>query len=176
MNLCPELRRLQAEHARWLQELERRAEGEGVAARLLTLWKTEIQPHCRREEEVLIPELARQVPEADAVIMMSLADHVGLRRLARELEHAAGSDAAAVAARLLTRLGEHLAFEERTLFTAAQEQLGTDRLAALGAELRGDEAGRTADRPRAVNDAGPREPLEGRRRPLARRPHDGGPR
>src|SRR5512138_3781152 len=86
MNLCPELRRLQAEHARWLAELARPAEGEGGAARLLTLWKTEIQPHCRREEEVLIPELARQVPEADAVIMMSLADHVGLRRLARELE------------------------------------------------------------------------------------------
>jgi hypothetical protein len=33
------------------------------------------------------------------------------------------------------RLGEHLAFEERTLFPAVQETLGCDRLAALGGEL-----------------------------------------
>jgi len=52
VNLCPELRRLQAEHARWLAGLARRAsEGEGGrAARLLALWEAEILPHCRSEE------------------------------------------------------------------------------------------------------------------------------
>lgn len=154
MNLCPELRRLQAEHARWIEALEPSGDGEGGAARLLALWRTEILPHCRREEEVLIPELARRVPEADAVILMSLADHVGLRRLARELEGAAGPDAGAVAARLRARLGEHLAFEERTLFPTAQEQLGTDRLAALGAELGGDHRGGPAGRSGAADEAG----------------------
>lgn len=142
VNLCPELRRLEAEHARWREELERHAGGGDGTARLLDLWRTAILPHCRREEEVLIPELARKLPESDAVIMMSLADHLGLRRLARDLERAVGPEARSLAERLAARLVEHVAFEERTLFPVAQEQLGTERLAALGAELGGAGRGR----------------------------------
>jgi hypothetical protein len=138
VNLCPELRRLSAEHARWLAQLARRPEGEETrASRLLALWEREILPHCRREEDVLVPELARRVPEADATVMFTLADHVALRRLARELREAKDGAREELAARLERRLAEHVAFEERTLFAAAQEQLGTARLAALGDELGG---------------------------------------
>lgn len=136
MNLCPELRRLQAEHARWLAELAREGE-EGRAVRLLALWEEEILPHCRREEEILLPELTRRISEADAVIVFTLGDHVTLRRLVRELRAAPPAGSRALLTALEEKLGEHLAFEERTLFPAVQETLGCDRLAALGGELRG---------------------------------------
>jgi hypothetical protein len=134
MTLCPSLRRLQAEHARWLAALARDGGGAG-ADRLLALWEREIRPHCRREEEVLLAELAARVPEADAAIVFTLGDHLALRRLARQLRAAPASARAACAERLAQRLGEHLAFEERTLYPALQERLGCDRLAALAAEL-----------------------------------------
>lgn len=136
MNLCPQLRRLSADHARWMAAVGRRAgEGEaGRAARLLALWEAEILPHCRGEEDVLLPELASRIPEADAVIVFTLGDHVALRRLARELRAAGGTDHGA-ADGLARKLAEHVAFEERTLFPALQETLGCDRLAALSTEM-----------------------------------------
>lgn len=153
MNLCPELRRLQAEHARWLAELAGRGQGEAdLAARLLALWEEEILPHCRREEEVLLPELARRIPEADAVIVFTLGDHLVLRRLARELRDAEEPEGRYVAERLRGKLAEHAAFEERTLFPAVQETLGCDRLAALGGELSSRVAHRPA-RPPATHEA-----------------------
>lgn len=151
MTLCPELRRLQAEHAGWLAQLAGEA-GEGRAARLLALWEEEILPHCRREEEVLLPELARRIPEADAVIVFTLGDHVALRRLVRELRAAEPGDRPTLTTTLAERLREHLDFEERTLFPALQENLGCDRLAALGAELASHARGTTTDRPPARNE------------------------
>lgn len=143
MTLCPELRRLQAEHARWLAELARAPEGEGErAAHVLALWEAEILPHCRREEDVLVPELARRVSEADAVVVFTLADHVALRGLARELRGAGGAERRAAAERFERKLAEHVAFEERTVFPATQEQLGCDRLAALRGELDRHKRGR----------------------------------
>ena len=136
MTLCPELQRFQADHARWLAELGREDE-EGRAARLLVLWEEEILPHCRREEEILLPELASRIPEADAVIVFTLGDHVTLRRLVRALREAPPAERRALAAGFAARLSVHLAFEERTLFPALQENLGCDRLAELGGELAG---------------------------------------
>ena len=153
MNLCPALRRLEAEHARWLAALGGR--GRAGAARpelVLALWEEEILPHCRREEDVLLPELSRRLSEADAVVVFTLADHVGLRRLARELRAAGPEERGALATKLARKLEEHAVFEERTLFPAAQEALGCDRLAALGAELHHHEAGRPADRPPAAHE------------------------
>ncbi len=144
MNLCPQLRRLSADHARWLAAVERRA-GEdeaGRAARLLALWEAEILPHCRGEEDVLLPELARRIPEADAVIVFTLGDHVALRRLVRDLRAAAAPDYREAADGFARKLAEHVAFEERTLFPALQETLGCDRVAALATEMGGGEGNR----------------------------------
>lgn len=139
MNLCPELRRLSAEHARWLARIARQAREDDAshAARLVALWDAEVLPHCRAEEDVLLPDLARRVSEADALIVFTLSDHVALRRLVRELRAAEGPARSAALASLEQKLAEHLAFEERTLFPALQETLGCDRLAALGSELAG---------------------------------------
>jgi hemerythrin-like domain-containing protein len=84
---------------------------------------------------VLLPELARRLSEADALVLFTLADHVVLRLLVRELRRADAPARPAAIAALRRKLAEHTAFEERTLFPAAQETLGCDRLAALEDEL-----------------------------------------
>jgi hemerythrin HHE cation binding domain-containing protein len=139
---CPELRRLSAEHARWLAELARR-EGEDRASRLLALWDGEILPRCRSEEDVLLPELACRLSEADAVIVFTLGDHLVLRRLARRLRASQGAARAEAAAALVRKLEEHVSFEERTLFPALQEALGCTRLSGLSKELAGGDAPRS---------------------------------
>ena len=144
MKLCPQLRRLSGEHGRWLAELARSGPGgeEGRAARLLRLWDAEILPRCRLEEEVLIPELARHLSEADAVVVFTLGDHVALRALARELRRARGVERGKALVALERKLAQHVGFEERTLFPVLQETLGCEELARLAAEL--GRAGRAA--------------------------------
>jgi len=156
MTLCPPLRRLSADHARWLAELARPAGAEGGGGRLLALWDAEIQPHCRAEEEVLLPELARRLSEADAVIVFTSGDHLVLRQLVRDLRAATGPAAKVAAAALAGRLVEHLQFEERTLLPALQQTLGCDRLAALQPELGAAGSSRTsrpADEPPVTHAA-----------------------
>jgi hemerythrin HHE cation binding domain-containing protein len=150
VSLCPPLRSLSADHARWLAALARPTGADGGGARLVALWDAEIQPHCRAEEEVLLPELGRRLSEADAVIVFTLGDHLVLRRLVRDLRSATGPAAALAATALAARLAEHFHFEERTLLPALQETLGCDFLCELQGEL--NEAGssqtpRPADRP-----------------------------
>jgi iron-sulfur cluster repair protein YtfE (RIC family) len=135
--LCPQLRRLEAEHHRWLAQCGRRG-GEPDAewtARLLALWDAELAAHLRVEEEVLLPELSRRIPESDAVLVFTLGDHVALRRMARALRTAWPGEQAALLLEFTARLAEHTAFEEQTLFPILQENLGTARLAGIGSEL-----------------------------------------
>ncbi len=157
MSLCPPLRRLSADHARWLSALARPADVEGGGPRLLALWDAEILPHCRAEEDVLLPELARRLSEADAVVVFTMGDHLVLRRLVRDLRSATGAAAALAAAALSGKLAEHFQFEERTLLPALQQALGCDRLAELQGELTGAGRGRSlrpADGPPATHVAG----------------------
>ncbi len=156
MTLCPQLRRLSADHARWLMELAGPESADGGGARLLALWDAEVQPHCRAEEEVLLPELGRRLSEADAVIVFTSGDHLVLRRLARDLRNATGPAAAVAAAALAAKLSAHLHFEERTLLPALQQMLGCDYLAELQGELREAGSSRTsrpADRPSVAHAA-----------------------
>jgi hemerythrin-like domain-containing protein len=137
MNLCPQLLRLAGDHARWLEEgRPRRGESAAdLAARLLVAWDDEIVPHCRAEDEVLLPELARHLSETDAVVVFTHGDHMVLRRLARELRLAKESTRPAAIASFLEKLEEHFRFEERALFPTLQERLGCDALAGLGDEI-----------------------------------------
>lgn len=161
MTLCPQLRRLVDEHARWLAEIASLASDrqEGHCERLLALWEEEVLPHCRAEEDVLLPELAGRISEADAAIVFTLGDHVVLRRLARELREAQGAARTAALEELEHKLAEHAAFEERTLFPAIQEALGCDHIAGLAADLAASE---TSSRTR-------RTPATARVPPAARR-------
>src|SRR5512138_2591380 len=109
MTLCPQLRRLAAEHARWLADIAGRARAgeEHRRSSLLALWDEEVLPHCRAEEEVLLPELAGRLSECDAVIVFTLSDHVALRRLVRELRQAEGDQRSAARDALERKLLEH---------------------------------------------------------------------
>jgi hypothetical protein len=155
MSLCPQLLRLSADHGRWLSELAGRQEAEDSADRLLALWDNEILPHCRAEEEVLLPDLARRLSEADAVVVFTMGDHLVLRHLARDLRLASGATRRALAATLAGKLTDHLTFGERTLLPALQQALGCDRLAELGDELAGfaTRNPRPADGPPATHEA-----------------------
>jgi cobalamin biosynthesis protein CobT len=158
MILCPQLRRLSAEHARWLAGLAvwAKAGEEERCSNLLALWEAEVLPHCRAEEDVLLPELAKRLSEADAAIVFTLSDHVALRRLARDLREASGSARGAALAAMEQKLAEHAEFEEQTLFPALQETLGCDRIAALAPELTADRKERRhrpADRPPDAHEA-----------------------
>lgn len=154
MRLCPQLRRFSADHARWLAALAGPAGADGGGRRLLALWDAEIQPHCRAEEEVLLPELARRLSEADALVVFTLGDHLVLRSLVRDLRNATGPSATAATAALAEKLSDHLAFEERTLLPGLQQALGCDRLAELDGEIR-RARGRDPDGPRDRGSRGP---------------------
>jgi iron-sulfur cluster repair protein YtfE (RIC family) len=164
VTLCPQLRRLSAEHVRWRTELTRQAREDeaGRISRLLTLWDAEILPHCRTEEEVLLPELARRLSEADAVIVFTLGDHVVLRQLVRELRGGEEPARAAALARLERKLPEHFEFEERTLFPTLQDTLGCDGLARLAGEFadsRTTPRSRPVEAPATLNET----PTKGRK-------------
>ena len=126
MTLCPQLRRLSAEHARCLADIAgwASAGAEERCSRLLSLWDQEVLPHCQAEEDVLLPELAARLSEADAVVLFTLGDHLALRHLARQLREASGTERIAALEAMERRLTEHVRFEERTLFPAIQEVLG----------------------------------------------------
>jgi iron-sulfur cluster repair protein YtfE (RIC family) len=152
VKLCPQLQRLQAEHRAFVAQCGRQGSERDAAwtARLLALWDTEIVPHLRVEEEVLLPELSRRIPESDASLVFTLGDHVVLRRLARELRSAWPGEQAALLLEFAARLAEHAAFEERTLFPILQENLGTARLAAFASELAIDQTTRKGAKRRSV--------------------------
>jgi hypothetical protein len=137
VNLCPQLQRLSAEHARWLADIAAWAGAgdEDRRARLLALWNLEVLPHIRVEEEVLLPELAARLSEADAVVVFTLSDHVALRHLARQLREAGEASRSAATAAMVTRLTGHARFEEETLLPAIQAALGCDRIAELASDL-----------------------------------------
>ncbi len=164
MTLCPQLRRLSAEHARWLADIAGWASAgqEDRASRLLALWELEVLPHCRAEEEVLLPELARRLSEADAAIVFTLSDHVALRRLACELREATGEARAAALTAMEKKLEEHARFEERTLFPAVQEALGCDRIAGLAPDLAAA-AERSRPRPTSSTAHGPVNGTQGKK-------------
>lgn len=90
---CRLLRRLGEDHDRAVaagRRLQAAAEDPGplgeATSRFLKTWREEIIPHFRKEEEVLLPDLAQKISEGDAVIMLTLTDHIVLRRLVRAVE------------------------------------------------------------------------------------------
>jgi len=143
MKRSPELRDLSEEHHHGLvaaRRLRRAALGEIpmelAVAHFLESWREEIQPHFRREEEVLLPGYARVVPADDALIVRTLTEHVALRRAVIEIEDARGAERLRLAGALGQALDDHIRFEERVLFPAVEAALGGTALADLGRALR----------------------------------------
>lgn len=142
MRRCDLFRALSREHRRVIREagrlcraLERPTSSRRAVDAFLAMWATEMVPHQRKEEEVLIPELSARVAECDPLVVLTVVDHVVLRRLVREMGAAPAEQMASLAARVARKVAEHAQFEEHTLFPALAATLGPTRLQQLDREL-----------------------------------------
>lgn len=100
------------------------AERRALCADLPGLFATELEPHFACEEAGLLPRLAQAGD--DALVTRTLEEHRQLRALAA----AAGSGDEQALAAFGQALHDHVRFEERELFAAAQAALDADWLAA----------------------------------------------
>ncbi|MDY0013625.1 MAG: hemerythrin domain-containing protein [Rhodocyclaceae bacterium] len=88
------------------------------AARVVAAWRAELKPHFDEEERWLLPALARFGEHQ--LVARTLADHTELTRLVACLAKPDGATLAAFA----EALTQHVRFEERELFPAAERHPG----------------------------------------------------
>lgn len=132
MKRFPELRRLSDDHHQGLV-LARRARQtaagtgghsvEGVWAEVARRFRAEFEPHFRVEETTLAPALSA-AGEAELVAKLH-ADHAALRAL---VAAQAGRDGLK---EFGDRMEQHIRFEERELFEAAQAKLSPEVLSKI---------------------------------------------
>lgn len=128
MKRCSALRDLSNEHHHGLVLAKRAKEAAGTGAaenvwqQIQARFAAELEPHFQAEEIWLLPALER-AGEAE-LVRRTHTDHAGLRRMIRE----GGVQAMTGFAELLT---QHIRFEERELFEAAQQKISAAELDAL---------------------------------------------
>lgn len=88
---------------------------EGMAAKMRIRFESELNPHFEEEERWLFPALA--AAGETALVERGLAEHAELRQLVEQLADG-GAEALQAFADGLT---QHIRFEERELFTAAEK-------------------------------------------------------
>ncbi|MGB3633201.1 MAG: hemerythrin domain-containing protein [Rubrobacteraceae bacterium] len=146
MKRHPHLREFSDDHHQGLVNalrLKRAASGEGVtpaeAARaFLKFWQEDTRLHFRKEEEVLLPVLARHGGNlrCECVIVM-LSQHARIRGLTMQLGDEVERED--VQKKTLQTLGEqleaHIRLEERALFPALEESLSKEALAEVSSRL-----------------------------------------
>jgi hemerythrin-like domain-containing protein len=96
---------------------------DGIA--LGTRFDTELEPHFRIEDEVLLPALRRV--GAGSLAARTEADHAFLRTTVVAARQGEGTAARAFG----ERLSDHVRFEERELFPACEAALSADVLATV---------------------------------------------
>ncbi len=134
MKRCPELQDLSREHHTALKlalHLKRavasgdEAQVEAACAHVRTVFDKELLPHFREEEQCLLPCL--ESAGGSAVVARTLIEHRTLQRLVRELEIPDPE----ILLRFAELMAEHVRFEERELFAAAENLLGRETLARV---------------------------------------------
>lgn len=147
MKRHPDLREFSDDHHGGLvnaRRLRRAASGEdGRAARdaavaFLGSWREETGPHFRKEEEVLLPVLARHGQDVESgPVARMLAQHARIRGLAMELsDGVARNDVRSETLRELgERLEEHIRLEERVVFPWVEQVLAEEALREVSARL-----------------------------------------
>lgn len=146
MKRHPDLREFSDDHHQGLVNafrLKRAAAGEGVtpveAARaFLKFWREDTILHFRKEEEVLLPVVARYGGHLrDECVVVMLTQHARIRGLAMQLGDEVEKDA--VRRETLQALGEqlesHIRLEERGLFPALEESLSEEALNEVSSRL-----------------------------------------
>lgn len=146
MKRHPDLREFSDDHHQGLVNalrLKRTADGEGVtpveaAQAFLKFWRENTSLHFRKEEEVLLPVVARHGGdlEQEPVVEM-LVQHARIRGIAMKLGDEVERDD--VQNETLRTLGEqleaHIRLEERVLFPALENSLPEEALREISARL-----------------------------------------
>jgi hemerythrin-like domain-containing protein len=156
MKRAAALRKLSDDHHQRLVQVQRLTKaptmGEGVepleetAKTFLEFWQRETSAHFRKEEEVLLPVLARYGQDvSQRRLMEMLAQHAQIRGLVMQLsdEYAAGNTRPETLRDIGDRLEVHIRLEERQVFPMIEEALSEEALKEVTSRL-------------VVKDAGPR--------------------
>ncbi|MBI4937833.1 MAG: hemerythrin domain-containing protein [Nitrosomonadales bacterium] len=128
MKRSPALRKLSNEHHHGLvlAKRARKAAGTEDAQRawqeIRARFATELEPHFLAEESGLLPALERA--GATDLVQRTLAEHAALRRLI-------GENGAQSMTGFAELLEQHIRFEERELFEAAQQKLSPEEIGKL---------------------------------------------
>lgn len=146
MKRHPALREFSDDHHQGLVNalrLKRAAAGEGVtpdeAARaFLKFWREDTSLHFRKEEEVLLPVMARYGNNIeDEPVVQMLAQHARIRGFAMQLGDEVEREE--VQRETLQKLGEaleaHIRLEERVLFPALENSLPEEALGEISSRL-----------------------------------------
>ena len=147
-----ELRSFSDDHHQGLvnaRRLKKAAAGEeselaDAAANFLQFWRQDTSLHFRKEEEVLLPVLARHGGDlGQPAVVEMLAQHARIRGLAMELGDELGCQG--VQGETLRKLGEqletHIRLEERRVFPFIEETLPEHALKEVTSRLEASELG-----------------------------------
>ena len=157
MKRTPELRTLSEEHHHGLVQARRlRLTGEGgetraaepVARGFLEFWQKDTSIHFRKEEEVLLPVVARHGGDLSSEpLVKMLEDHVRIRGLVMRLsdEIVGGNVRTETLLEIGDRLEAHIRLEEGAVFPLIEESLSQQALTELAARLEVRESGPTAE-------------------------------
>jgi hemerythrin-like domain-containing protein len=153
MKRAPELRTLSEDHHHGLvhaRRLRRAAEGdephpaEATARDFLDFWQKDTSIHFRKEEEVLLPVVARHGGDvSQGPLVEMLSQHARIRGLVMRLsdEVEGGNFRPETLREIGELLEEHIRLEERLVFPLVEESLPEAALTELAARLEVKEAG-----------------------------------
>jgi hemerythrin-like domain-containing protein len=157
MKRHPSLRPFSDDHHQGLvnaRRLRKAASGEepdatNAARDFLEFWRRDTSLHFRKEEEVLLPVLARYAGDLDErSVLQMLAQHTRIRGLAMQLSDELEQDR--VREDTLRNLGEHLEahirLEERRVFPFVEETLPEHALQEVASRLEVFEPGSPHER------------------------------
>jgi hemerythrin-like domain-containing protein len=157
MKRTPELRTLSEDHhhglvqarrLRRVAEADETTSAESAARDFLDFWQKDTALHFRKEEEVLLPVMARYGGDLSRQPLVEMIeDHARIRGLVMQLsDEAIGGN---VRLETLHEIGErleaHIRLEERVVFPLIEESLSEAALRELAARLEVKDAGPRAE-------------------------------
>ena len=97
----------------------------------------ELSVHAEIEESVFYPVAARAAAQTKSMILESLEEHLGVKRILADLEKMEPTDERfdAKATVLIEQVRHHVSEEEEDLFPRVSDGLSPERLAELGDQL-----------------------------------------
>ena len=95
-----------------------------MAAFIQWFWEAELEDHFRKEEQVLVPLMAKN----DPLVQQMLEEHESLEALVHLCAMVQDED---IFLQLADGLHQHIRFEERVLFQAIEKNVAPQRLEAI---------------------------------------------